>query len=106
MMIGSRRREHQESNLETHEREDGRSHTTDETDETPTPKPLIIHVRGIQLEHVDPIHFVKSNMSPVHLQRRQSWWNTAYHAHASKLLLSRRWTYLLRRRSHRRRMDV
>ena len=113
------RREHQALNQETREREDGRPRTTGEakshyrvpqtgpvTDETPTPKPLIIHARGIQLEHVAPIHFVKSSMSPAHLQRKQSWWNTAYHAHASKMLLSRRWTYFLRRRTHRRRMDV
>jgi hypothetical protein len=76
------------------------------TNEAPTLKPLFIHARGIQLEHMAPIHFVKSSMSPAHLQRKQSWWNTAYYAHDSKMLLSRRWTYFLRRRTHRRRMDV
>jgi hypothetical protein len=96
------RREHQTMNQETQEQEDGGSRTTGEakshhrvpqtvpmTNETPTPTSLTIHARGLQLEHLVPIHFVKSSMSPDHLQRRRSWWNTAYHAHASKMLLSR-----------------
>jgi hypothetical protein len=81
-------------------RDDGGPCTMEESDCT------FIHVRGTQLEHVAPVHFVKSSMSPAHLQRKQSWWNMVHHAHVSKMLLSRRWKYFLKRRSHRRRMDV
>jgi hypothetical protein len=69
-------------------------------------KNSFIHARGTQFEHMAPVHFVKSSMSPAHLQKKQSWWNMVRHAHASKMLLSRRWKYFLKRRSHRRRMDV
>jgi hypothetical protein len=113
------RRKHQTMNQKTQEEAHGEPRTIGESeshyrasqtgpaaDEIPTTKPLFIHGRGIQLDHVVPIHFVKSSMAPAHLQRKQSWWNTAYHAHASKMLLRRRWTYFLRRRTHRRRMDV
>ena len=86
--------------------DDGEPCTMEESDETSTSKTTFIHARGTQLEHVDPVHFVKSSMSPAHLQRKQSWWNMVRHAHASKMLLSRRWKYFLKRRSHRRRMDV
>jgi hypothetical protein len=65
-----------------------------------------IHTRGTQLEQVAPVHFIKSSMSPAHLHMRLSWRNMVCHAHASKMLLSKRWKYLLKRRSHRRRMDV
>jgi hypothetical protein len=80
--------------------DDGRSGTKEEGDCT------FIHARGTQLEQAAPVHFIKSSMSPAHLHRRMSWRNTVCHAHASKMLLSRRWKYFLKRRSHRRRMDV
>ena len=98
------RRKHQ--TMEEGDRDDDKPYTTEESGGTPSPKPTFIHARGTQLEHVAPVHFVKSSMSPAHLQRKQSWWNMVRHAHASKMLLSRRWTYFLKRRSHRRRMDV
>ena len=113
------RRDHQMRNQETQEQENGAPSTTGEakshhrvprtvpmTNETPTPTPLTIHVRGLQLEHLAPIHFIKTSVSPAHLQMKRSWRNMAYHAHTSKILLSRRWTYLLRRRTHRRQTDV
>jgi hypothetical protein len=87
-------------------RDDGRPCTTKERDETSTSKTTFIHVRGTQFEHVSPVHFVKSSMSPAHLQRKQSWWNMVRHVHASKMILSKRWKYFLKRRSHRRQMDV
>ena len=82
------------------DRDDVRSCTKEEGDCT------FIHARGTQLEQVAPVHFVKSSMSPAHLHMRLSWRNMVCHAHASKMLLSKRWKYLLKRRSHRRRMDV
>jgi hypothetical protein len=113
------RREHQTMNQETQKQENGAPRTTEEakshhrvpqtlpmSNETPTPTPLTIHARGLQLEHLAPIHFIKTSVSPAHLQMKRSWWGTAYHAHASKILLSRRWTYILRRRTHRLRTDV
>jgi hypothetical protein len=113
------RREHQTMNQETQKQEDGEPHTTEEakshhrvpqtvpmSNETPTATSLTIHVRGLQLEHLAPIHFIKTSVSPAHLQMKRSWWSTAYHTHASKMLLSRRWTYILRRRTHRLRTDV
>ena len=113
------RREHQTMNQETQEQEDGEPHTTGQassphrvpqtvpmTNETPTPTPLTIHTRGMQLEQLAPVHFIKTSVSPAHLHMKRSWWSTAYHAHASKMLLSRRWTYILGRRTHRLRTDV
>ena len=76
--------------------DDGEPCTMEESDETSTSKTTFIHARGTQLEHVAPVHFVKSSMSPAHLQRKQSWWNMVRHAHASKMLLSRRWKYFLK----------
>jgi hypothetical protein len=113
------RREHQTMSQETQEQEDGEPHTTEEvkshhrvpqtvpmSNKTPTPTPLTIHVRGLHLEHLAPIHFIKTSVSPAHLHLKRSWWSTAYHSHAWKMLLSRRWTYILRRRTHRLRTDV
>ena len=80
--------------------DDARSDAENENDCT------YIHARGTQLEQVAPVHFIKSSMSPAHLHMRLSWRNMVCHAHASKMLLSKRWKHLLKRRSHRRRMDV
>jgi hypothetical protein len=106
-------------NQETQKQEDGEPHTTEEaklhhrvsqtvpmSNETPTSTTLTIHVRGLHLEHLAPIHFIKTSVSPAHLQMKRSWWSTAYHTHASKMLLSSRWTYILRRRTHRLRTDI
>ena len=95
---GITRKQHQTMGKEY--QDDARSDAENENDCT------YIHARGIQLEQVSPVHFIKSSMSPAHLHMRLSWRNMVCHAHASKMLLSKRWKYLLKRRSHRRRMDV
>jgi hypothetical protein len=70
------RREHQTMSQETQEQEDGEPRTTEEgkshhrvpktvpmSNKTPTPTPPTIHARGLQLEHLTPIHFIKTSVT-------------------------------------------
>jgi hypothetical protein len=94
------RREQRTMSQETQELEDGESRTTRDatygsqtvpmtSDVRPPPASMTINARGLQLERLTPIHFIRTSMSPDHLLTRHSWCDTAYHAHVSKILLSR-----------------
>ena len=74
--------------------------TPDTVATSPKTFPTTIDARGVRMEHLTPVHFLRVSRAPPYLISRETWCNTVSHVHTGKMQLSRRWTYVLNRRAH------
>ena len=65
------------------------------------PRPTFIDPRKFRIERFTPRHFIKASLVPTHLNQRHTWWTLMDHSDVTKTILSKRWKYILDRRSHR-----